>query len=123
TGVDVCEFTPDPGVQREPIVLFVGRLVPQKGCDLLLRAMRTVQQRVPEARLIVIGDGPERGRLERIAAASMSGVEFLGSQPHWVVKQWLNRAHVFSVPSVTTESGRTEGFGMVFVEAQAMRVP
>lgn len=48
---------------------------------------------------------------------------FLGTQSQDTVREWMNRATVFSVPSITVESGASEGFGMVFAEAQAMGLP
>jgi colanic acid/amylovoran biosynthesis glycosyltransferase len=48
---------------------------------------------------------------------------FAGQQKPEVVRDWLQVAQVFSVPSVTVESGISEGFGLVFAEAQAMGVP
>lgn len=123
TGVDTEFFCPDPMVKREPIVLFTGNLIGLKGCEYLIRAVERVQARVPEIELIVIGDGPERDRLEALAREKLKQYRFLGRQPREVVRQWMNRAKVFSVPSVRVESGAEEGFGMAFAEAQAMKLP
>jgi glycosyltransferase involved in cell wall biosynthesis len=123
TGIDVDFFRPIPDSFRRPLVLFVGRLMEVKGCRYLLHAMRLVQAELPEAELVVIGDGPLRGGLEALARAELRHVRFLGSQPPEAVRGWMSRARVFSVPSVTAESGATEGFGLVFAEAQAMGVP
>jgi colanic acid/amylovoran biosynthesis glycosyltransferase len=123
TGVDTEFFSPEQGIVREPVVLFVGRLVPKKGCEYLIRAMAAVQEELPEARLVVIGDGPLRSQLEAQASSSLKKVQFLGAQGPDDVKQWMNRAKVFCTPSVTAESGDQEGFGMVFVEAQSMGLP
>jgi glycosyltransferase involved in cell wall biosynthesis len=123
-GIDVAGFTPDPAVTRSDTVLFVGRLIENKGCDQLLRAMRLVQKSRPECRLVIIGDGPLRPRLEQTARElGLRYVSFLSTQPSGVVRYWMNRARVFSVPSVTADSGASEGFGMVFAEAQAMGLP
>lgn len=123
TGIDTQFFRAEPSVSRDPVVLFVGRLVPKKGCEYLIRAMAEVQGVMPEANLIVIGDGPLRQELERQAAAILKRFEFLGVQAPSVVRDWMNRARVFSTPSVIAESGDAEGFGMVFAEAQAMGLP
>jgi colanic acid/amylovoran biosynthesis glycosyltransferase len=123
TGIDVEVFRAQSIVQRSPVVLFVGRLVFKKGCEYLIRAMARVQQVRPEARLVVIGDGPLREQLECRAAALLKNFEFLGEQDPDVVRNWMNQAMVFSTPSVVAESGDTEGFGMVFAEAQAMGLP
>ncbi len=123
TGTDTEWFCPDPAVPREPVVLFVGRLVASKGCEYLIRAMARVQAILPKTRLVIIGDGILRRELEALASSMLTNVRFLGVQPVGVVKEWMNRATVFSVPSVTDEAGRAEGFGMVFTEAQAMGLP
>lgn len=123
TGIDTDAFQPDPAVPREPIVLFVGRLVEKKGCEYLIRAMLRVQAAKPEVELVVIGDGPLRLSLEQFARERLRRYRFLGVQPPESVRAWMNRAKVFSVPSITAKSGDAEGFGMVFAEAQAMELP
>lgn len=123
TGIDLDFFQPVPDSLRRPLVLFVGRLVEVKGCRYLIQAMQRVQAEYPDAELAVIGDGPLRGGLEALAHAELRSVRFLGSQPPEVVRAWMSRARVFCVPSITADNGATEGFGMVFAEAQAMGVP
>jgi colanic acid/amylovoran biosynthesis glycosyltransferase len=105
------------------MVLFAGRLVDSKGCDYLIRAMALVQREIPEASLIVIGNGPLRSQLEQMASSSIRNYQFLGPQQQSEVRYWMNRARVFSVPSFTTHLGTSEGFGLVFAEAQAMGLP
>jgi glycosyltransferase involved in cell wall biosynthesis len=123
TGVDVDFFSPDPRVPRSPVVLFVGRLVPVKGCEYLIRAMANIQEAAPDAMLVVIGDGRLRSELERQALGSVKNFAFLGVQDAVAVRAWMNRATVFCTPSVSVDSGAAEGFGMVFAEAQAMGLP
>jgi colanic acid/amylovoran biosynthesis glycosyltransferase len=122
-GIDRSQFAPDPAIQRQPIVLFVGRLVEKKGCAQLLKAMVDVQKLHPEVRTVIIGDGPLRSPLENQARQRLERVEFLGVQPAPVVRQWMNRAQVFCVPSQRTAQQDVEGLGMVFAEAQAMGLP
>lgn len=122
-GVDTELFQPEPTVSREPIVLFVGRLTEKKGCEYLIRAMKEVQAAMPEVELVVIGEGLLRSSLERLARETLRRYRFLGVQPPESVRTWMNRAKVFCVPSVTAESGDSEGFGMVFAEAQAIGLP
>jgi glycosyltransferase involved in cell wall biosynthesis len=122
-GVDPDTFVPDPGIRREPLVLFVGRLVEKKGCIYLLRAMELVQAKRDQVRLVVIGDGPLRESLEDQAAGGLRQAEFLGSRPSEEVRSWMSRASVLCVPSVVARNGDAEGFGMVFIEAQAMELP
>ena len=122
-GIDVSAFAADRGRAREPIVLFVGRLTEKKGCAYLLEAMTAVQQRRPDIRLVVIGEGPLRQRIEARAAELRVNAAFLGAQPPHVVRDWMARATVFSVPSVTAISGDAEGFGIVFAESAALGTP
>ena len=122
-GVDVERFKPPAARGREKMVLFVGRLVEKKGCDSLLEAMAEVQRRSPWVELVVIGGGPLRAKYEARAAELGLRCRFLGSQTAAIVREWMARATVFCVPSVIAASGDAEGFGMVFIEAQAMGLP
>ncbi|MFK8183240.1 MAG: glycosyltransferase [Phormidesmis sp.] len=122
-GIDPTMFTMRESIPREIIVLFVGRLVEMKGCKFLVSAMSRVQSRCPNAKLVVIGDGPLRKSLEKFAAQKLSNFNFLGFSSPSVVKEWMNRSMVFCVPSITATSGHAEGFGIVFAEAQSMGLP
>ncbi|HEY9879034.1 MAG TPA: glycosyltransferase [Leptolyngbyaceae cyanobacterium] len=122
-GVALEQFNSDPAVPRQPIVLFVGRLVEKKGCEYLIRAMARVQAAWPEAELVVIGEGPLRSALERLAQKLLQTYRFLGAQSHAEVTAWMNRAKVLATPSVTAANGDSEGLPTVVVEAQAMALP
>jgi glycosyltransferase involved in cell wall biosynthesis len=122
-GVDTELFAPDLSIPRTPIVLFVGRLVDSKGCGYLIQAMAKVQEEIPDAKLVVIGDGPLRNHWEKMASECLLNFSFLGALNHGEVRRWMNQARVFSVPSFTTTLGTSEGFGLVFIEAQAMGLP
>lgn len=121
-GIDEQRFMPAEREPERPLVLFVGRLVPKKGGAHLLHAMALVQQQLPQAELVLIGDGPLRAALES-QARSLHNVSFLGAQPASVVREHLQRASVFCVPSIAAPNGDNEGLGMVFLEAQASAVP
>ncbi len=122
-GINVDRFVPAYTQPRAPIVLFVGRLVDKKGCAYLIRAMATVQTTIPDAELIVIGDGPLRAELEQQAAGTLTKYRFLGTQTNAEVQQWHARAAVFCLPSVTAASGETEGLPIVILEALATGLP
>ncbi len=122
-GIDRQVFHPRTDQVREPIVLFVGRLVEKKGGEYLVRAMAAVQRRLPDVKLLVIGDGPLRSHLQTLADQLAVRAQFLGKQPPDQVRHWMNRAQVFCGPSIVARSGDAEGFGMVFAEAQAMGLP
>lgn len=125
TGMNCQAFTATlPVSQKDPsLVIYVGRLVEYKGCDYLIRAMKQVRQRRPDAHLVVIGDGTFRPHLEKLAGDLEVTCQFLGEQTQATIRTWLERARVFCGPSVTLDDGMSEAFGNVFTEAQAMGVP
>jgi glycosyltransferase involved in cell wall biosynthesis len=124
-GVDLGFFTPDPLRirDREPIVLFVGRLVEKKGCTHLIHAMAQVEARHPTAKLLIVGDGPLLDPLRIQAREALHRCRFLGSQPPSVVRDLMHRASVLAAPSIVAASGDSEGFGMSVCEAQAIGLP
>lgn len=122
-GLDVQFFQPSATHNKQPIVLFVGRLVEKKGCSYLIRAMAEVQRSFPGARLVVLGDGPLRTSLEQQAQSTMRNYEFLGAQSAAMVQQWMQRAHMVAAPSVIAANGDSEGLCVVACEAQAMGLP
>ena len=122
-GVDCEHLRPRTVAPRDPLILFVGRLVEKKGCSHLLRAMRLVRQRLPDASLAVLGDGLERERLKAEAEAFAPETIFLGAQSSGVVREWMARARVLAIPSVRARDGDAEGLPTVLAEAMAMGVP
>lgn len=124
-GVDVGLFAPDPcrSTSRDPMVLFVGRLVEKKGCFHLLRAMQRVVDQHPSAKLLIVGDGPLLDPLRAQARATLHSCTFLGAQPPSVVRDLMHRASVLAAPSIVASNGDTEGLPIVLCEAQAMGLP
>jgi glycosyltransferase involved in cell wall biosynthesis len=122
TGINLRKFRPDSTEDR-PIILVVGRCTEQKGQEFAIRAASEVQRQLPDVELVLIGDGSLRGDLERLAKQSLRRYQFLGARTLEEVREWMNRASLLCMPSVTTLSGAAEGFGMVCAEAQAMGKP
>jgi colanic acid/amylovoran biosynthesis glycosyltransferase len=124
-GLDCKIFTPKmPVGEKDPnLVLYVGRLIPYKGCDYLIRAMQLVVRDRPGSRLVIIGDGSSRRGLQELAQSLEISCTFLGELKPVEVRSWLEKARIFCAPSVTTQDGQSEAFGVVFLEAQAMGVP
>lgn len=120
-----------PPVRREPRaggstrLLFVGRQVPVKGLDVLLRALPRLCAEEPRLVLEVIGDGAESARNEALARelGVSRHVSFRGAKPRDQVRAALERAELLVVPSRTTADGAAEGAGLVPKEAMAAGLP
>lgn len=122
TGVNTKKFRP-ASTEANPVILFVGRLEESKGAQFLIRAAAEVQRELPAAELVLIGDGSSRAELERDARQHLRHCRFLGVRRPEEVCEWMNRASLVCVPSITRRSGEEEGFGMVCAEAQAVAKP
>lgn len=121
-GIDRTAFTPEAKPEQD-MVLFVGRLIPNKGVAHLLHAMQYVQRQRPSAKLVIVGDGLLRSSLEKMASELKVTCEFAGAKPASAVREYLRQATVLCAPSVTAINGESEGLGMVGLEAQAMGRP
>ena len=108
-GVDPQQW-PLTSPPEEAVVASWGRHVPQKGFDLLLEAWPRVRERIPSARLLIGGSGPDTPELRK---AATDGVEFVGHLDRPGVQQLLEHSRVVAVPS------RIEPFGIVALEAMA----
>lgn len=114
--IDVSLFENNLGTRRERELVFVGRLVSDKGCDLLLRALALLREAGLRPKLTVIGVGPERLALEQLAAALelTDQVCFAGPQPQKEVSRFLQQHQILVVPSLWEEP-----FGLVALEGAA----
>jgi len=134
-GVDVDTYHPGVdggpvrrrhGLSDRPVVVCVSRLVPRKGQDVLIRAMPAIRRRVPGAALLVVGGGPDRDRLRRLAAAvGVAGdVVFTGSVPWEELPAHYAAGDVYAMPCRTRRRGLdVEGLGIVYLEASATGLP
>lgn len=110
------------GWQERQVILSVGRLVARKGQDMVIRALPQVALAAPRARYAIAGSGPCREALERLARETgvEERVEFLGFVPEAELPALYAAAEVFAMPSrERPEAGDVEGFGIVFIEANA----
>lgn len=103
----------------ERILLFVGRLVPEKGLDILIKALPTVLRNGIPAKIVVVGEGPQREEYQRLASdyGLSSRVFFAGHLDDWTLRALYHVADVAVFPS------RFEPFGIVALEAMAARCP
>jgi phosphatidylinositol alpha-1,6-mannosyltransferase len=125
-GVDGSEIRRRYRLAGRPVVVCVSRLVPRKGQDMLIRALPGVRRRVPDAALLVVGGGPDRSRLARLARAA--GVEpavvFTGSVPTPELPAHYAAGDVYAMPCRTRRGGLdVEGLGIVYLEASASGLP
>jgi phosphatidylinositol alpha-1,6-mannosyltransferase len=134
-GVDVDLYRPladGAAVRRRhrlsdrPVVVCVSRLVPRKGQDTLLRALPAIRRRIPDAALLVVGGGPYRPTLQRLARESGVGghVVFTGSVPWQELPAHYAAGDVYAMPCRTRRRGLdVEGLGIVYLEASATALP
>lgn len=118
-GVDLDRFRPGDQSPDPLQILFAGRLIPQKGPDVLLRAFGAVLRRHPDATLTIAGDGTQRLYLERLARflGLRQRVRFLGWQSPGQLAELYRDCAVLAVPSLY------EPFGLVALEAMASGRP
>ena len=135
SGVDPDVFRPGAGgaeVRRRlgladrPVVVCVSRLVPRKGQDTLVRALPAIRLRVPDAALLLVGGGPYRGTVERLARENdvAEHVVCTGSVPWEELPAHYDAGDVFAMPCRTRAAGwDVEGLGIVYLEASATGLP
>lgn len=122
-GIDTSTFNPKKEGRGKygkcQIILFVGRLNEQKGIEYLIRSMPLVAGKIKNARLLIIGDGEHKKRLnEIISGLKLENIEFLGAKEHSELPYYYRISDAVVLPSATSRIG-TEGMGLVLVEAMA----
>ena len=136
-GCDVNRFRPLPARMdlrqkllgsrwRDRVILTVGGLVARKGHDMVIRSLPRLRQTVPEVTYLIVGDGPYRGQLEALARALgvKDRVIFAGSKPNEELPDIYALCDVFVMASrEQLEECDVEGFGLVFLEANACGKP
>ena len=133
-GADTESFRPDLAVEPirarhglvdRPVVVCVSRLVPRKGQDVLIRAMPEIVRRVPDAALLIVGEGPYRTALQAMAfEAPPRSVILAGEVSEDELPRYYAAGDVFAMPCRTRKAGlEVEGWGNVFIEAAACGRP
>ncbi len=124
-GVDSESFTPSdiPLAERKSRILYVGRLVEKKGAGYLIDAFVKIKAAVPDAELIIVGKGPLEEEFKRqVKKLELTGVHFLGALSNQEVKEQIDQARIFCLPSITAANGDAEGLPISILEAQASGV-
>jgi phosphatidylinositol alpha-1,6-mannosyltransferase len=134
-GVDTDAFNPDVdgqpvreryGLGDRPVIVCVSRLVERKGQDTLIKALPQVQRSVPDAAVLLVGDGPMRPKLLRLAAklGVSADIVFAGAVAWAALPPYVAAGDVFCMPCRTRKLGfEVEGLGIVFLEASATGLP
>src|SRR5256714_5148296 len=132
-GVDTGTFRPGVpsmraslGLDGRPVVVCVSRLVARKGQDVLIKALPELRRSVPDAALLIVGDGPYRSALHSTARSQgvADSVVFTGSVPWQELPAYYAAGDAFAMPCRTRYGGLdVEGLGVVFLEAAATGLP
>lgn len=135
-GVDANRFSPPAnesegqalrerfGLQGKKILLTVTRMVARKNPEVVIQAMPSILEREPNTVYVIVGGGPEKARMQALAAASPARdhILFPGFVGDADLTTWYKICHAFILPSRQTR-GDVEGFGIVFLEAGACGKP
>jgi glycosyltransferase involved in cell wall biosynthesis len=122
-GVDPDFFQAIPKPHSQEFCIgFFGRLVPEKGIDTLLAAVRQLRSRGLNCRLVLCGSGSSEAELKQIAEDQQIAVTWQGAVPHEQAPSVMGQFDVLVLPSRTTPTWK-EQFGHVLIEAMAMGIP
>jgi phosphatidylinositol alpha-1,6-mannosyltransferase len=133
-GIDTDHFSPQDatqlrselGLSEKKVVVSVGRLVHRKGQDVLIEAMPGILREVPEAHILMIGEGPYRSYLEnRVKALGLhERITFIGRIQYADLPKYICVGDLFVMPSRSRLAGlEVEGLGIVYLEASSCGLP
>ena len=133
-GIDVEHFTPQDstalrkelGLEKKKVLVCVGRLVHRKGQDRLIESMPEIIAKVPDAHLLIVGQGPYLGHLKKLVADNhLHGyVTFIGRIHYGELPRYICAGDLFVMPSRSRFGGlEVEGLGIVYLEASACGLP
>jgi colanic acid/amylovoran biosynthesis glycosyltransferase len=110
---------------KQFVIMAVGRLVPQKGFDVLIKACEFLKKKEIDFQCCIIGAGPLENELKELSLINVltEQILFLGQLPHNNVLEWMNKADVFVAPSVIAPNSDRDGIPNVILEAMALKLP
>lgn len=119
-GIDLTKYKPDASAKYDkPTIFYIGRLEKRKGVKYLIKAFKLLQQKMPDAQLLIGGTGPDKEKLETLVKEQeISNVQFLGYLEDAEKIRLMQKADVFCSPALYGES-----FGIVLLEAMACGTP
>ena len=133
-GIDVEHFRPvdstalrqSLGLSEKKVLVSVGRLVHRKGQDFLIESMPKILEQVPDAHLLLVGQGPYRQHLEKLVTkhSLQNNISFIGRIGYKDLPGYICVGDVFAMPSRSRFAGlEVEGLGIVYLEASACGLP
>ena len=133
-GIDIEHFKPVDatalrqtlGLKDKKVIVSVGRLVHRKGQDFLIQSMPQVLKQVPDAHLLLVGQGPYREHLEKLVRkhSLQKAVSFIGRIQYTDLPGYICVGDIFAMPSRSRFAGlEVEGLGIVYLEASACGLP
>ena len=133
-GIDVDHFSPQDSTQLRKelkiddkrVIVSVGRLVHRKGQDHLIQAMPEILKRVPDAHILMVGQGPYLSHLKKLVQELnlVDHVSFIGRIQYAQLPQYICAGDIFAMPSRSRFFGlEVEGLGIVYLEASACGLP
>ncbi len=105
--------------ENEPVILFIGRIAKEKSIDVIINSMNELIKKIPNCKLLIVGDGPERENLEELTnnLAISKSVVFAGEKP------WAEIGKYYQMGDVFVGASLTETQGLTFAEAMAAQIP
>lgn len=133
-GIDTDHFVPTDasllrrslGLENKKVIVSVGRLVHRKGQDYLIQSMPSILHQVPNAHLLLVGQGPYLEHLQKLVKEHglESAVTFIGRVDYKELPQYLCVGDIFAMPSRSRLMGlEVEGLGIVYLEASSCGLP
>ena len=132
-GIDIQHFTKtgsslrkDLQLGNRPVIICVGRLVHRKGQDKLIEALPEIKKFIPDAILLIVGEGPHRKELDLLVTKYKleDSVKFIGRISYDDLPKYLSASDLFAMPSRDRLFGlEVEGLGIVYLEASACQLP
>ena len=133
-GIDIEHFKPVDatalrqtlGLAEKKVIVSVGRLVHRKGQDFLIESMPQILKQVPDAHLLLVGQGPYREHLEKLVRkhSLQKAVSFIGRIQYTDLPGYICVGDIFAMPSRSRFAGlEVEGLGIVYLEASACGLP
>jgi phosphatidylinositol alpha-1,6-mannosyltransferase len=134
-GIDTEHFAPQStafelrqslGLADKKVIVSVGRLVHRKGQDSLISALPEILKHHPDAHILMVGQGPYRQELEKLAAklAVEGSITFIGRIQYADLPRYICVGDIFAMPSRSRLAGlEVEGLGIVYLEASACGLP